>query len=642
MAFNFGASPSVKFLQIDKFLGVDFANNPAAVSNSRSPEAVNIISDLAGKPVKRPGYKTVENFDSQINGIHRIVTQGDDGENIEHILVHAGTNLYLWDMWNEEKELLRSTMANDRSTSFQYNKRLWILDGKEYLCFGEFDDEWQIKPVTEIAYTPTVVIGRKPDGTGGAMKEDTNILSDARKYSFYGTTTDTAYHLSSTDDVKLKSNPVTARVLNDNAEWVDKVETTDFTVDRTKGIITFNTAPGKSPSSLDNVEITVYAEGADEENDKKDIINGCTIFAHYNNLIFFSGNEKARNYHYWTAGSDEFEACDPSYIPGGNYQWIGTDATAIMGYSQLGGYLAVHKEPNEQDDSIFLVSAQSDGFGGYVFPITGTAAGIGAIAKHTFSTLGAEPLYLTHEGVCAVTIQDYTARRYAQNRSYYIDMKLLDEPDLANAVAINHKSRYYLAVNDHVYVADGRQKGYQKNAPLSEFQYEWYYLDNVPARVWWEYDDHLYFGDIWGNIRMIWNEADRSATNRIYNDDGRAIEAYWDTPIHTFNTISQYKTMKGMWVMCAPYVRSSVEVYYRAKGNMQMVKNTNIDMFSFEDVDFNRFTFNTDNFPRIIATNSKLKKFVAAQFRFRNAVLNEPFSFYEAEVQYTIGGRYKG
>lgn len=642
MAFNFGSSPAVKFLSINKFAGVDFANSPATVSISRSPDALNILSDLAGKPVKRPGYKTVANFTSQINGIHRIVTQDDDGTDIEHILVHAGNKMYLWDGTITGKTLLYSDMKDDRSVSFQTNKRLWILDGKRFLCFGEFDDEWQLKPVDEIAYIPTIIIGRKPDGTAGVMKEDVNTMTRGRKYSFYGTETDKVYHLSSSDDTKLLDNPVKVRILQNDATWADKTEGTDFTVDRTKGIITFSTAPGKSPSSLDNVEITVYADVEDEDANPLGIINGCTIFTQYGNIIFFSGNEKARNYHYWTSGSSKFEANDPSYIPGRNYQWIGTDATAIVGYSQLSGYLAVHKEPNNQDDSIFLIQAQMDNYGGYTFPVTTTAAGIGAVAKHTFCSLGAEPLYLTKEGVCAVTIQDYTARRYAQNRSYYIDMKLLKEADLSNAVAINHKSRYYLALNGRVYMADGRQKGYQKNAPLSEYQYEWYLLDNIPARVWWEYDDHLYFGDIYGNIRKIWNEEDRSATNRIYNDDGSAINAYWDTPILTFNTISQYKTMKGLWVMCAPYVRSSIDVFYRAKGDMYNAKHASIDMFSFDDLDFNRFTFNTDDFPRIIATNAKLKKFVTAQFRFQNNVLNEPFSFYEAEMQYTIGGRFKG
>lgn len=651
--YDFGAAPGVKVLNIGKFSGVDFASNPAAVADNRSPNAKNILSDLAGKPVKRTGYETLGTFDGRINGIYRLATA-----NTEKILVHAGKKLYEWVFAAGKptvtKRLLYQDMADDRSTAFQANKRLWFLDGKTYLVYGDFSANedgsgWAVKKVTDIAYVPMVVVGRDPAGTGGATKEDTNMLTRWRVYSFFGTKDPTAkaYHLSSTDDVKLNADPVKVRILNSNGVWVDKSEGTDFSVNRTKGIVTFNVAPGTSPSTLDNVEIEVSVALDDEiKDDPISLINGCRIAALYGmdgamNMAFVSGNAKVPNFQYWTGASDDY-ATDPSYFPGFNYQYIGQDSTAIMGYSTIGNYLAVHKEANGQDENIFLIGGQTDEAGNVSFPIVGTAAGIGAVSRYAFARLDTEPLFLSSQGVCAVTTQDYTARRYAQDRSYYINPRLVDEPNLADAVATVFNNRYWLAVNGHVYVADGRQKGYQKNAPMSEFQYEWYYLDNIPARVWWQYDGHLWFGDGDGKVRRFWLASEDSAVCRVYNDDGAAIEAIWDTPIFTFDTISQYKTMKGLWVMTAPYLRSGMGIYYRHSGLSVLVRSSKLDIFDFGDVDFNRLTFYTDDSPRIVATNTKLKKFMTAQFRFQNGELNDAFGFYEAEMQYTVGGRYKG
>ena len=93
--------------------------------------------------------------------------------------------------------------------------------------------------------------------------------------------------------------------------------------------------------------------------------------------------------------------------------------------------------------------------------------------------------------------------------------------------------------------------------------------------------------------------------------------------------------------MLAPYNRSGVKVYYRAKGERRMVKEANVDIFDFDDIDFTRFTFNTDDSPALIATNQWLKKFMMIQFRFENDRA-EPFSLYGFEGIYTINSRYKG
>ena len=334
---------------------------------------------------------------------------------------------------------------------------------------------------------------------------------------------------------------------------------------------------------------------------------------------------------------------DPCYFPGENYAYLGQDSSAIMGYSLINDMLAVHKEDNEQDQTIFLVTGATNASTGKTqFAISGSIAGVGAISKYCFQRLDTEPLFLARQGVYALTTQYLTAERYAQGRSWYVDPRLTREADLSEAVATEYNNYYYLAVNNHVYVADGKQKNYEKNTPQSTFQYEWYYLTNIDARVWWEYNGRLYFGDQDGKVKLFMLDSENTAAHNAYNDDGAPIRAYWYTPIFSFETISRYKTLKGFWLMLSPYRRSSVEIYYRYKSNLQLVKRETTDIFDFNDIDLSRLSFTTDDFPMIIATNAKAKKFMLIQFCIENNVAGEGFGFYEMEASFIVAGKYKG
>lgn len=643
MGYNFGTSPQLKQLNMSNFRGVDFANNATQVAKNRSPEMQNIISDLAGKPVKRTGYETIARFGAKINGIYRLKT-----EEVEKFIVHAGTNLYEWSRTDgnfaESGTLLYSDMNNIRSTAFQNSGRLYILDGKTYLCYGEFDGSYSVKKVTDIATIPQCVINLNPDGTGGDNRHDVNVLTSKRTYAFYVASDKTdvkEFHLTADNSLKIDDGPVTARKMNADGDWVDMVETTDFTVDRDKGIITFKSAVEPSPVlGVSNLEITFSAE----MEYTADLINQCTIAVQYGlngstDRVFVSGNPTAQNFHYWS------EIDDPCYFAGLNYAYMGQDSSAIMGYSRIGNALAVHKEDNQQDHTIFLVTGSyNESQQKTNFAISGSAAGVGAISKYSFCNLGTEPMFLARQGVYALTTQYLTAERYAQNRSFYVNPKLMKEKDLSEAVAIEYNGYYYLCVGNVVYVADSRNKNYERNEPQSEYQYEWYYLTNIEAHVWWEYDGRLFFGDRNGNIKRFMLAEENSAAHNSYNDDGAPIYAKWCSPLINADILSRYKTSKNFLVTMAPDRRSSAEISYRVDGEQTLVSAGTISMniFSFDDIDFNNFTFETMAVPRTIATNTKAKKWMYIQFVIENNVAGEGLGFYEMELLYTIVGKYKG
>lgn len=632
MSYDFGSAKRTYQLKVDSFRGVDFASSPVNVASGRSPNAVNLLSDLAGKPIKRTGYELLGTLAARINGIYRLKTN-----NYEKLVVHSGTKLYEWQMDGAEMfTLLYDGVADKRSMCLQFANKLWFLDGKKFLVCEEKDGELTISKVEDKAYVPTTIIGANPDGTGGVAFEDGNLLGCRLKNSFYVTAENNTDKVFSLDRAGLDETAVKVQVLKSDGTWNDLSENTDFTLDRAKGTVTMKTAPGASPSiGEDNVVIEFgYVSKSGRER-----INGCEFGMLYGvdgeaNRLFVSGNGECGNYDFWS------ELDDLMYFPESNYAKLGLESSNIMGYSRIGSNMAVHKEDNGQDVTVFLRRGSLDSEDSPIFPIFDGVSGVGAVSRGGFAVFNAEPIFVANEGVYAVTTQDVTGNKYAELRSYYVNPKLLAEADLRECVGIEYNNFFYLAVGGHVYVADGRQKVYEQNASSSSFQYEWYYFDNVPVRVWFERDGRLYFGSADGKIYRFYQANEHSAANNVYYDDTVPIKAVWDTPYFTFGHLGHLKKLTGFWLMLAPYHRSGVNIYYRAKGDLKAARAANADIFDFNDIDFNRFTFNTDDSPMVVATNLPLRRFMQVQFRFENEKA-EAFGFYGFEVQYILQGRYR-
>ena len=173
VSFNVPKSPAKSIFTIDNFQGVDFTNSPANIDPSKSPNSVNMIRDVPGKVRKCMGYHTIDTYldgdeePLRINGYHR--KRGD-----EYGLIHAGTNIY------RNKVLLYSDANDARSKSWQFEDRLYILDGKKLLVYYEEteNDEttYHVAPVSDDAYIPTLTISKDPEG-GGESYEDLNLLT---------------------------------------------------------------------------------------------------------------------------------------------------------------------------------------------------------------------------------------------------------------------------------------------------------------------------------------------------------------------------------------------------------------------------------------------------------------------------------
>lgn len=606
------------------FRGVDMTTDPLAIDRSRSPWAPNMISDNGGNPEKRTGWRVLHQLEQPINGMFSAVI---DGQFL--CIIHGGAKLYAWNLENDPVQIA-DNMQDARSTAAAMGGKLWILDGKNYRVYGMFDGERALKDVSEIAYTPTTTIARDPTG-GGAVYEEVNLLSSRRKNSFIGDGAAVEYQLDAAplDD----ETPVTIKVGEE-----EKTQGTDFTVNYELGKITFTSPPPKPEvAGSDNVFIEFQRTNAEYYQR----IAGCTISIIYgvgsNDRLFVSGNKDYPSYDWHS------QINDPSYMPDLNYAMIGSDDTAVMGYLRIGEQLAIIKEDNALDSTIFLRSASLNADQTKaLFPLKQGVTGVGAISPYSFAYLGDEPLFLSRRGIYGLTSNLITAERTVQNRSFFVDTNLIKEPGLEEAAACEWNGIFIVALpNGNAYLLDGKQNKSYKPKSNNEYVYECYHWTNIPARVWFPYQNDLYFGTADGRICRFNNDM-HGVTQ--YNDDGAAIACSWATLADADGYASHYKTMKkrGCIVIIKPYVKSSVKISVRTEKDYgNMLRYETMDIFDWEYIDFSRFSFNSNDAPQTIPVNRKVKKYITAQIIVANDALNEGFGVFRIEKTYTVGAYVK-
>lgn len=582
-----------QYLEINSFLGVDFANQEKDVDLRRSPWAVNIIADQAGRPEKRPGYKLEEARGARINGIHF------PGESR---IVHSGTKLYC------DGTQIYDKAGDARSTMVHFAGKWLYLDGKNYL---EFDGE---RFLDIEGFIPTTVIGVPPEG-GGQPFEAVNLIQPKRKNSFSADGKATKYHLDAQNIDSVDSVSVGGKTVAEG-----------YVVDKEFGIVTFDTPP-EDDKGVDSVVIT-FSKTVEGYADR---IKKCRIASAYglgnDSRLFLTGNPDAPNTD-WQSG-----LYDPTYFPDTGYTEIGGESP-VMGYMKQYDSQVIVKAPREGETTVFYRTAEMQEDGSVSFPVYEGLQGIGAAAEGGFLTAGGDPMMLTKGGIYGLTSDGTTGQRIVQLRSWYVNNRLLVEEGLEEAVGAAWGRLAVFAVNGRCYVANTEAT----NANMTgSYGYEWYYWENVPARVLRENGGRLYFGDEQGHVFVFREEGEGMAR---YSDNGASIRAVWTTPLLDGGNWMRTKTVakRGTGILAKPSQRSSGTIYFTTdKTIRQATKDYTVDIFDWDDVDFNRFTFNTRDDPKVIISPKKLRKVIYFQMSVESGAVNEGFGIMAMMISFTMG-----
>lgn len=552
----------------NNFRGVDFTDKNVVLQ--RSPDALNMWKNYRklGKSIQtRPAMELFKQMDNSVYGLFFYTIN-----TVEHMIIHCGVSLYDYNMSTEEIKTIKSKGMNPRrSESFIFNNIFYIKDGINYL---EYDGE-TCKEVE--GYIPTTTNSRAPLG-GGTMLEDYNMLTGYRKNSFCADGENKEYHL---DSREIEAGKTKA--------WINGVETTDFTVDTTNGIVIFNVIPEKPlTDGQDNVVIQ-FCKTISGDREK---ILKCNILCVFDNRVFFGGNQDYPNTIFHTSLNN------PRYVSSTDYYNEGLDMSPVRSMVVGNNALWVFKEPSQANTSIYYhnPATYEDG---KAYPSIHSSISTGCVAKAI--NFNDDIVFFSDRGMEGIN-GDVTTEQVVAHRSTLIDSKLLEEPNY-KALILQEWEGYLLVIIDNkIYLADSRAM--YTNSTHNE--YEWFY---------WELEKNITFATVKDNILYL---CSNDGIYTLTKKDGK-IDSYWTTCLDDFGSPSMQKTTNKRG--CLLEVESNILNVY-----------TKIDNGEFELI--NRFN-ETKGYvvPRI-----KKKKWKDIQLKIAS---DTPFKLSMCTLQSFIGGYVK-
>lgn len=678
-----GSSPKTYAAVYDKLRGVDFSTDPGMIAQERSPWAPNLVSGPGGYPEKRPGWRTVGTLEGAIYGLYSGRIGGEDV-----FLVHSGSTIYRWKPYDPSfvPVSLKTGVKEGYSTGFAFGEKIYILTGVEYLVCGMFGDKGsetlQIVTAGSIARVPTIVISAG-EGGGGTPLEPANLLTDRRKVDYLCAGLEQVLALP---EQKVLTEGLTVRIRNqDTGEWEEKIYSSVVSINPTsnssvsweykvykdelgpdethlsyeawyakhylkhKGmnwkrspsgissdVMGANTEYGvvwlsdnqkkalwdATGSGVDNLEIE-YRKAAEAGKDDLSTLNACDTFGLFENRVFLTGNPDKPAYD-WHSGPD-----DPTYFPDTGYAKVGAGGSAIMGYRAVGSAQAIIKAESRQDASVYLRTAAKLGEE-TVFSLRQGVSGQGAIAKRAFANILDDPLFLTRNGVYAITSNLVTEERTLAGRSRFLDPRLTREQNLEQAVGCGWNGMYLLSMTDgNVYLLDGKQnKVYLENSITgANYNYEAYHWTDLPATVWMPDGENLFFGTADGRLCRL--NTDIQGVEK-YNDDGAPVKAARATRVEFCGDFLRYKTMvkKGSGLLLQPYSRASVRVYVRTdKSPARKFFTGALDDYDWQGDELGA-DFSAWEGSRVVPFKKKVKKWKWIQIIVENDRVNEGFGIY--------------
>ena len=467
------------------FRGVDFRGDD--INLARSPDSLNVWKDY--KDIDsirtRPGMALQTEFSEPVYGVFFF-----DGAQI----VHSGTQLYR--VSGGVKTVLFSGVNASVSEGFIFADIWYFKDGKHYLKY----DGISVEPVE--GYVPTTSIARKPSG-GGTIHEDINMLTGMRINTFLADGESKEFFLDA-QNIDTDYLPVVK---------VNDVKVTSFTVDYSKGKITFTTAPAAPKTDgQDNVSVE-FRKTVDGYAER--ILN-CTLLQVFDNRVFFSGNKDFPNT-VWHCSLD-----DPSYCSDLDYYHEGQDTAKVMGMVAGNNALWVFREPSQANTTVFYHTPTIDNEYGKIYPSQHSSVTTGCVGKAI--NFNDDIVFFSERGMEGIS-GDITTEQVVAHRSSLVDRKMISQADYKKMVLAEWEGYLIVFIGNKAFLADSRS-GFTNQ---DHTEYEWFY---------WELEKAV-------NCACVNNGVLHLGTDDgvcTLTDTECDIESYWVTPKDKFKNPNVQKT----------------------------------------------------------------------------------------------------
>ena len=600
-------SANEKVFQIRAWGGLN--ENPDGDTKLKMGEAAgmrNFRITRDGNLQRRPGSKEIAAMlpEGAEAAPVRGIWNGNVG-GVEQLIAACGGKL--WKLWDDETGAFIREEIGDIDTGreihfFGFSDALYMVNGVEYKV-------WDGQALSDVGgYRPLVTIAVPPEG-GGETLEQVNKLTGARRCWFSPDGERAMFQLPekgllSLDYVKDLSTG-------------EELDPSAYSADHAAGTVTFTETP---PMGVNTIEIG-WTMGENFRSQVQSMRWGELYAGTQDTRIFLYGDGSNRAIY---SGLDYDGKPRADYFPDLNEVAVGDANTPITGmirhYSRLSCFKSDSAWTIEYGTVTLADGAQTEAF--YVTPVNraiGNAApGQVRLVLNSPRTLHGSDLYewknysaysanLTHDERQAKRISD---RIYATVRKF----------DLENCYCYddNWAQEYYICQGGralvHNYAADA-----------------WYYYEDFDAVCMANFRGELLYGTSDGRLMHF-------STDYLSND-GRAIDAYWESGSMSFGQDYQRKYSAMLWVGVKPESSAEVEVTVQTdRSSRYTEKVVTSSLANFAHVNYAKYSYATNRKPQMSRLKIKAKKFVFYKLIFRTTAADSTVTILAADIRVRFTG----
>jgi len=582
--------------KIEKFLGLN--ENPDGDTKLKLGEASvcrNWKITRDHNLQRRPGFKTAFNLEtgSPVKGLWFGNVKG-----VPTGLAASGGHMWLFyenDYLMEPKDLGELDTENFVNF-FAYSNIVYMLNGVEYYSYDG------VRFGTVKGYRPLVVVSRDYTGAEGTLLEEVNKLNGLRRVWLSPDGTHTDFILPEKDLVSIDYVKINA-----TGEYM---EPDLYTKDRANGYVKFDTAPAAGTNTLE----VGYSAAATYRNDVVRMTNFEIFLGAKDNAVFLYGNGTNKAI-YSSIDYDGLPRAD--YFPDLNEMAVADTNTPITGMIRHYSQLIVFKSNSTYTVQFGLITEATGNqqWGFYITPVNkiigNSALGQVRLVLNSPYTLHGNDLYEWHNTSSYssnLTVDERQAKRISDRI-----FSTLRSFDFSKCFCYddNDNQEYYIWCGNK-----GLVYNYAADA--------WYTYTGPSVFSMCNIDDDVLCGTGDGKICYL--------SDKYLNDDGVAIDSYWESGSIDFGKNFMRKLMTELWVGVKPQERSEVTVTVMTNKKSEYTEKTvKNNLGTFLNMNFADFSFSTNRKPQVKKLKIKAKKFAFLKLVFKTKELNSTATVLSAD-----------
>ena len=599
------ANAGESIYRISRFYGLN--ENPDGDTKLKEGEASvmrNFCVTRDGNLKKRGGTRTVAALSkAPVAGLWSGEINGR-----KELLAASGDRL--WRVWDDESgeytaEELGYVSCENRVHFFPFGGRVYVMDGTQYLSY----DGTMLDSVD--GYRPLVSVTVPPAG-GGEILEQVNKLCGSRRAWF---SPDGESRVFMLPEKNIKSLDYAKD--NVRGEYLPKES---YTADLAAGSVSFSEIPAEGVNTIEiGWSVSESDRAAVEKMRFSELYNGTQ-----DSRVFLYGDGSSRALY---SGIDYDGRPRADYFPDLNIVDVGDENTPITGMIRHFSRLMVFKSESAWSIA-FGLTAMADGSESAAFYVTPVNRSIGSAAMGQVQLVLNSPRTLYGADVyewknssaysAAVTADERQAKRIS-DRVY----ATLGDFSLEDCFCFddNPRQEYYICCGDralvHNYAADA-----------------WYEYTGLSITGMVSFMGETVIGTADGRVKIL--------SEKSLSDDGRAIDARWESGSMSFGSDCERKYSAVLWVGTKPQDSGEVTVTVQTdRKSRYSEKLISSDLSSFKRMNFAALSFRTGRKPMMARLRIKAKKFVFYKLIFENNTADKAATVLSADIRVRATGSAK-